>query len=38
MRYYVSFENYWLLQERQLEVGGALSYQRMLAFLLDVGI
>jgi len=27
-------ENYWLLQERQSEIGGALSCQRMLAFLL----
>jgi len=25
--------NYWLLQERQPEIGGALSCQRMLAFL-----
>jgi len=25
-------ENYWLLQERQPEIGGALSSQRMLAF------
>jgi len=26
-------ENYWLLQERQPEIGGALSCQRMPAFL-----
>jgi len=26
-------ENYRLLQERQPEISGALSYQRMLAFL-----
>jgi len=34
MRYYVSWKNYRLLQERQPEIGGALSCQRMLAFLL----
>jgi len=28
-------ENYWLLQERQPEIGGALSCQWMLAFLSD---
>jgi len=27
-------ENYRLLQERQPEIGGAVSFQRMLAFLL----
>jgi len=31
-------ENYWLLQERQPEIGGALSCQRMLAFLLVADI
>jgi len=29
-------ENYWLLQERQPEIGGALSRQRMLAFFLSL--
>jgi len=29
-------ENYRLLQERQPEIGGALSCQRMLAFLLRI--
>jgi len=26
-------ENYWLLEKRQPEIGGAMSCQRMLAFL-----
>jgi len=30
-------ENYWLLHERQPEIGGALSCQRMLAFLYHPG-
>ena len=36
MRYYISWKNYWLLQERQPEIGGALFCQRMLAFLSNI--
>ena len=34
MRYCVSWKTYRLLQERQPEIGGVLSGQQMLAFLL----